>query len=100
MDINTAIKRIIRTGKVEYGNKKAVNLILNNKAKLVIVSSNCPRDILQDIEHYSKLTNTPVFKYNGTSLELGEVCGKPFVIANLTVIDFGDVNLTDITKGK
>lgn len=94
------IKRIVKTGKVEHGSKKAINSLLNDKAKLIIISSNCPRKLFQDVEHYSKLSNIPVFRYNGTSLELGEVCGKPFVIASLTVLDLGSVNLADILKAK
>lgn len=96
MEIDAAIKRIIQTGKVEYGSRKAIENLSHGKAKLVVVSSDCPKMIRSDVEHYSKLSKIPVVKYRGTSLELGEACGKPFLIANLTVLDSGDVDVREL----
>ena len=44
------------------------------------MAKNCPRDIEEDIEKYAKLANIPIVKFEGTGLELGEFCGKPFLV--------------------
>jgi large subunit ribosomal protein L30e len=46
--------------------------------------------------HYSKLSDIPVYDYEGTSLELGSVCGKPFTVATLIIKDPGDSNILEI----
>ena len=96
MDINTTIKRIIATGKVGFGSKKAVKAIMSGKAKLIITSQNCPKRIKEDIDCYSKISKTPTIIYPGTSLDLGEVCGKPFLVSNITVFNPGDVKIKEL----
>ena len=100
MDINTAIKRVMKTGKVEIGSRSSLNSIKNGEAKLVIISLDCPRNIRNDVMHYSKISEIPVLEYKGTSLELGEVCGKPFMIANLIVLDPGTIKISELLKSK
>lgn len=100
MDINTAIKRMIKTGKVEIGSNSSLDSIKNGEAKLVVISLNCPKNIRNDIMHYSKISEIPVLKYKGTSLELGEVCGKPFMIANLSIINPGTIKISELVKSK
>ncbi len=98
MDQHTAIKRIIQTGKVEFGTNKAKANLLKGKIKVIIVSNDCPKNIKADIENFTKTSGTPMVKFHGGALELGEACGKPFVIANLSVLDLGDVNLSDLME--
>jgi large subunit ribosomal protein L30e len=98
MDQNTAIKRILQTGKVEFGTNRAKANLLKGKIKVIIVSNDCPKEIKSSIESYSNISGIPLVKYRGSALELGEACGKPFVIANLSVIDLGDINISDILE--
>ena len=100
MDITTAIKRILKTGKVEYGSKKAIENTLNGKAKAIIIAKNCPKETKQDILTYAKQANIPLIEYKGTALELGEVCGKPFLVASITILNEGDVDISKITEEK
>ena len=96
MDISTALKRIIDTGNVDFGSEKTVKNVISGSAKLVVISSNCPKKIKEQIEKYCGIENVPIIKYSGTSLQLGEACGKPFLIASLTVIDGGSVSLGEL----
>jgi large subunit ribosomal protein L30e len=96
MDINVALKRIIETGKVDFGSEKTVKNLMNGNAKLVIMASNCPKKTRENIEKYSEIEKIPIIKYSGTSLQLGEACGKPFLIASLTVVDGGSVPLGEL----
>jgi large subunit ribosomal protein L30e len=96
MDLNTALKRIIETGKVNFGSEKTVKNIMNGSAKLVVIASNCPKPIREKVEKYAKVEEIPVVNYPGTALQLGEVCGKPFLIATLSVLDAGSVPLEEL----
>ncbi len=100
MDVTAAIKRIIETGKVDIGTEKTLNNLKHGKAKAVVISSNCPESIRNDIDSYSKISDTPVIGFPGTSLQLGEACGKPFLVSALSIINPGSVSLRDLREQK
>ena len=60
------------------------------KAKMIVLAANCPKDIKEDIEYYGKLSKVPVMTYKGASMDLAEVCKKPFIISALTIRETGD----------
>mgnify|MGYP001031569769 FL=1 len=95
IDINKAIATTVRTGKVLFGANNAVKNAKVGKAKLIIVAANCPQEIRGDIEYYCRLSDVPIVIYNGTSIDLGAVCGKPFMVSALTIREPGD---SDILK--
>jgi len=95
IDIDKAIATTVKTGKVLFGANKAVESVKLGRAKLIVLASNCPRDILENIMNYSRFSNVPVVIYKGTSIDLGAVCGKPFMVSALTVREPGD---SDILK--
>jgi large subunit ribosomal protein L30e len=80
----------VKTGKVSFGTTTAVQNAKTGKAKMIILASNCPKDIKEDIEQYSKLSRVPVISYKGASMDLAEVCKKPFIISALTIRETGD----------
>ncbi len=96
MDIDRGIRVAVDTGNVTLGSDKSVQGIKLGKGKMVIIAQNCPVDIREDVMHYSKLSDIPVHDYEGTSLELGSVCGKPFTVATLIIKDPGDSNILEI----
>ncbi|KPV64466.1 MAG: 50S ribosomal protein L30e [Candidatus Bathyarchaeota archaeon BA2] len=98
IDINKAIANTVKTGKVLFGTNNAIKNAKTGKAKLIIVASNCPRKNHEDIEYYCRLSNIPVTIYNGTSIDLGAACGKPFVVSALTVREPGDSDILKITE--
>ena len=98
IDVNKAIATTVKTGKVLFGVNNAVRNAKTGKAKLIIVASNCPQKTRGDIEYYCKLSNIPVVIYNGTSIDLGVVCGKPFTVSALTVREPGDSDILKLTE--
>ena len=94
-DINKEIKTTVKTGKVLFGVRNAINNAKNGKAKLIIISSNCPQKFLEDIQNYCNFSKISMFIYNGSSIDSGSVCGKPFTVSALTIKDQGD---SDILK--
>ncbi|HOQ20477.1 MAG TPA: 50S ribosomal protein L30e, partial [Methanothermobacter sp.] len=90
MDIDRGIRVAVDTGNVILGSKKSIQNLKLGKGKLVIIAENAPEDIKDDVEYYAKLSNIPVYVYNGSSVELGSVCGKPFTVTTLLIQDPGD----------
>jgi len=95
IDVDKAIASAVKTGKVAFGTTNAIQSAKTGKAKMIVLSANCPKDIKEDIEHYSKLSRIPVISYKGGSMDLAEVCNKPFIISALTIRETGD---SDILK--
>jgi len=95
IDVDKAIATVVKTGKVQFGANKAVENAKLGRAKLIVLASNCPRIMVEDVTHYGRLSSVPVVIYKGTSIDLGAVCGKPFAVSALTVREPGD---SDILK--
>jgi large subunit ribosomal protein L30e len=101
IDVNKAIGTAVKTGKVILGVRKAVESAKVGRAKLIVVATNCPRKNMEEIIYYGKLSGVPVSIYKGTSIDLGAICGKPYVVSALTIREPGDsdiLRLRDKTK--
>lgn len=96
MDISKELKVALKTGKVEVGYRVALKTMGKKKAKLIVISANTPADL------YSKIKDTagevPVYKYPGSSWELGGLCGKPFPVTTITVIEPGESGILKLEK--
>ena len=68
--------------------------------KLFIVANNALRDIKAKIESRSKTSNVPLIQFEGSSMELGSVCGKPFPVSVLSVFEEGSSNILELAKKK
>lgn len=95
IDVDKAIATAVRTGKVVFGANEAVRSAKTGKAKIIVVASNNPPQIREDLEYYGKLSQVPVVTYRGNRIDLGMVCGKRFAVATFTVKEHGD---SDILK--
>lgn len=98
IDINKQIQIAVKTGKLSFGLKEAIDAARFAKAKLVILASNCPPVYKESIMQYAKQSAIPVFNYSGTSVDLGAACTKPFIVAALTVREPGDSEILKLTE--
>ena len=96
MDVDRGIRVAVDTGTVILGSDKSVQALKLGKGKLVIIASNCPEETREDVMHYSKLSDIPVYTYEGSSVDLGSVCGKPFTVATLIIRDPGDSTILEV----
>ena len=96
MDVDRGIRVAVDTGNVTLGSDKSIQELKLGKGKLVILAENSPEDIKEDVIYYSKLSDISVYNYEGTSVELGSVCGKPFSVATLIIKDPGDSNILEV----
>ena len=98
IDVDKAIAAAVKTGKVSFGTNAALQSAKMGKAKMIVLASNCPKDIKEDIEEYSKISGIPVIAYKGASMDLAEVCKKPFIVSALTVKETGDSEILKVTE--
>ena len=92
MDMNRALRQVVQTGEVHFGVRQAKRALKDRTAQLLIVPENIPQDTLTELRDVSKV---PMFRFSGTNFELGTVCGKPFSVSALTVIEAGDSDIMD-----
>ncbi len=100
MDINIEIRRAVDTGKVNFGEKQTEKNILKGNGELIIISSNTKKLLKERLENYAKLSEIPFYEFPGTSLELGSVCGKPFPVSVMTVLNKGKSKILEIKDQK
>jgi large subunit ribosomal protein L30e len=96
MDINRAIRVAVDTGNVILGTKRTIKSIKHGEGNLVILAGNCAKDVMNDIMYYAKLSDIPIYTHNATSLELGAICGKPFPVSALVVIEPGNSTILNL----
>lgn len=98
-EIDKSLSIAIRSGKVLFGSNTAIKSAMTGKVKMIVAASNCPADKLEKIKYYCKLSNIPLLIYPGSSLDLGSACGKPFMVAALTIRDPGDSDILKFAGG-
>ena len=89
-DINRIISSTVKSGKLFLGSKQAVDAAKSGKAVALVVASNCPTKLLNEIRSYATASKVPVYLHSVTSADLGAVCGKRFSVCVLTVRETGD----------
>ncbi len=98
IDVDKAIATTAKTGKIHFGVNSTLKSVKAKKAKVIIIASNCPQNIREDIRYYSELSKIPVIIYKGSSLDLGAVCGKPFEVSVLTIREPGDSDILKVAE--
>jgi large subunit ribosomal protein L30e len=98
-DVDTNLKVVYKTGKIVYGKNRVLkNLKRENPFKMLIVSNNCPTELMNQLNHYNSLLNNQIFiyKYKGSSWDLGLAFAKPYMISIIGIVDFGDSDLISL----
>jgi len=100
IDINKEIRRAVDSGKVLFGAKQCEKSINTGEAKLLVTTSNVPMSLKEKNLAKAKIANIPVLEFKGNSLELGQVCGKPFNILFMAIKTPGKSSILKAFEGK
>ncbi len=100
MDVNKQIRMAVKTGKIDFGSKTAIFSTGSARAKLVILASNCARDQRESILYNAELSGVPVYVFQGSSLDLGALCEKPFPVSALVVREPGDSEVLKLAENQ
>jgi large subunit ribosomal protein L30e len=98
IDVNKAISAAVKTGKVSIGASSAVQSAQTGRAKLIILASNAPKNVREDVEYYTNLSKIPLIIYKGSSMDLAAACGKPFTVSALSIREPGDSEILKLTE--
>ncbi|HEV2520451.1 MAG TPA: 50S ribosomal protein L30e [Thermoplasmata archaeon] len=96
MDLAHALKVALQTGKVKIGVNETLESAKSGKARIVIVAKTCPAEALQK---GPKLGKVPLYHYEGTAVELGAACGRPYPISALAILDPGSSAILSLETG-
>jgi large subunit ribosomal protein L30e len=86
MDLAHALKVALETGKVQIGLTETLAAAEAKKARLLIVATTCPNVKLTKERAIGKV---PIYHYEGTAVELGQACGRPYPISAMAILDPG-----------
>jgi len=92
-DLAGDIRLAVDTGKVAIGYREVAKSISNSEAKAVVIAAKGKKDIIDDIVHMCNIAGIKIIKFNENSLELGTICGKPYSVNALAIIDQGSSNI-------
>merc|ERR1712080_605598 len=96
--IGPKLQLVVKSGKLCFGVKQTLKQIRTAKAKMVIISKNCPAMRKSEIEYYCMLSKTYLHHYEGNNTELGTACGKLHRVGVLAITNPGDSDILRIIE--
>ncbi len=96
--LTTAVRLAVESGKVEFGARSG--MAASSKAKLYVTASNTPAETRDKLAKMAKDADIPVIEFEGSSMELGSVCGRPFPVSVLSIFQEGSSNIMELAKKK
>jgi len=97
-DLSSNIRLAVDSGKVAFGAREVIGTIKSDTAKLIIISKKGQKAYSEDIQHMAQIAAIKVIEFEGNPMELGAVCGKPFSVSALSVIDPGNSSILEGIK--
>jgi len=85
MALTEDIQAAIKSNKVIIGYNESINYIKTNTPKMIIVANNLPISVRSELEHNARVSKTKFEVFDGTSRELGVICGKPFSVTTIII---------------
>lgn len=98
MDVQKAIRMAVDTGEVLLGKNEVQRSLHNGTSKLVVLARNIPVDLKISIEKKARLAGIAYYEFEGSSSDLGSLCGKPYPISAMSIINEGDSDILSLGK--
>ncbi len=78
-----SLKKILKEKHLVFGTERSMDLVKRGQAKAIYLSSNCPEEIVGDVEQYKG--DAEVIRLPIPNDELGTLCRKQFSISVLAL---------------
>lgn len=75
------IRKLIEDKKLIIGTEIVIKKLKSGKISKVFLTTNCPKEVKEDIERYSSIAKAEVAQLDIPNDELGIICKKPFSIS-------------------
>lgn len=96
MDLGKELNLLLKTGKVVYGIKEVTQAIYFKKVLGIIIARGIPEHMFNKLLYYAKIFSVPYYIYEGSSRELGVLCGKKFPISSIAILSPGESSILSI----
>lgn len=80
------IKKMLKAGNAVIGTERTIKNLRLGKIQKVLLSSNCPARIENNINYYAGLSGAETHKLDFPNEELSVICKKPFTISVLSFL--------------
>ena len=87
MNIEDEIRSALKSNNAIIGYRESIKFIKMNSPKMIVLARNAPKKIKEEIAHNAELSKVKVEIFEGSSVELGTICGKPFPVMTLVIKD-------------
>jgi len=74
---------VMKSGNVIIGSRRTLKALKKGEVKLVVLASNCPDEVKKAVAEYG----VKIVEFPGMGVDLGTLCGKPFSVAALAILD-------------
>ncbi len=81
MNIEETLKKAIKENRVIFGYRESLKYIRNKTPEVVIIAKNAPEKIKREILS----SNVKVVIFDGSSKDLGTICGRPHPITTVVI---------------
>lgn len=85
MTVDKQIKAALKEKKTLVGSRTVMKAVKTGSLSSLVYARNVPKGTMSDIQHYANITGVSAQEFSGNSLELGEICGKPFGVLLLGI---------------
>lgn len=85
MRIEDTIQDALKVNKAILGYRQSIKFIKLDEPKMIVVAKNIPESRRKEIEHNSKISNSKLEVFEGSSRDLGVICGKPYPVSIVVI---------------
>ncbi|MCW1296489.1 MAG: ribosomal L7Ae/L30e/S12e/Gadd45 family protein [Candidatus Parvarchaeota archaeon] len=86
MPISDEIKKALESKELIIGKEKSMEALKKGIVKKIIFANNCMQNVKDEIIDLARINNCEFEEFNGTNMELGILCKKPFSISVIAII--------------
>ncbi|MEM3227332.1 MAG: 50S ribosomal protein L30e [Candidatus Micrarchaeaceae archaeon] len=92
-DLSGDIRLAVDSGEVAVGANSVIASVNNGSSKLVVLAESGEKELHAEIRHLANLAGLKIVIFKGNPVELGAVCGKPFSVSAVSIIDPGNSSI-------
>ena len=98
--LNRNLRIVVKTGKITVGRKNVLRTLRTGLAKLLIIAENLPEEYKKELMYHIGMQSRKidVFTYPGSSWDLGNQAGRPFMVGSILIESPGDSKILDVVK--
>lgn len=94
--LEKTLKDALKANQCTFGAKQVLNSI--SESKFVILSKSIPEEMYKKIETDAKKSNISTLKFDGTSVNLGKLCGLQFRISAISLPKISESDIKSLIQ--